>query len=45
MGELFLIAILLVIYFIGFFAGKGWERSTWEERISEESKPKKIIRR
>ena len=45
MGELFLIVILLVIYFIGFFAGKGWERSTWEEKISEESKPKKIIRR
>ena len=44
MGELFLMIILLVIYFIGFFAGKGWERSKWEERISEEPKPKKARR-
>ncbi len=45
MGEVLLLIILLIIYFIGFWAGKGWERTTWEEKISEQPKPKKIIRR
>ena len=45
MSELIFIILILIIYFIGFLAGKGWERSTWEEKISEEPKPKKIIRR
>ena len=47
MSELIFIILILIIYFIGFFAGKGWERKTWEDKISEQPKPKivKKIRR
>ena len=44
MSELIFIILMLIIYFVGFWAGKGWERKTWEDKISEQSKPKKIRR-
>ena len=47
MSELIFIILMLIIYFIGFFAGKGWERKTWEDKDSTIPKPKivKKIRR
>jgi hypothetical protein len=44
MSELIFIILMLIIYFIGFFAGKGWERKTWEDKILEQPKPKKVRR-
>jgi hypothetical protein len=42
MSELIFIIIILIIYFIGFWAGKNWERGTWEDKNLVKPKPKKV---
>ena len=37
--------IIALFYTIGFWAGKNWERETWEDKNLVEAKPKKILRR
>ena len=32
---------MLIIYFIGFWAGMNWERGTWEDKNLIKPKPKK----
>tara|TARA_X000000368_G_scaffold56540_1_gene40098 strand:- start:2750 stop:2914 length:165 start_codon:yes stop_codon:yes gene_type:complete len=41
---LFLV-IIITFYAIGFFCGKGWERTTWEDKIEVEKKKEKNPKR
>ena len=34
--------IIALFYTIGFWAGKNWERETWQDKNLVEAKPKKI---
>ena len=40
MSELIFIILMLIIYFVGFWAGKNWEHDTWEDKNLIKPKPK-----